>query len=134
MTWQVVFAPEFEPEFDALDPTVQDELLAQAGLLERLGPRLGRPRVDTLTGSKHANMKELRFDADGGVWRVAFAFDPAREAILLVAGDKSGGGEARFYRALIAKADARWERHLQEIKPKRPVGSTGRSRPTSKRR
>src|SRR5450631_3316710 len=94
MTWQVVFAPEFEPEFDALDPAVQDELLAQAGLLERLGPRLGRPRVDTLTGSKHANLKELRFDAAGGVWRVAFAFDPRRRAILLAAGDRKGRGRA----------------------------------------
>src|SRR6266851_8300425 len=66
---------------------------------------LGRPRVDTLKGSRHANMKELRFDADDGVWRVAFAFDPKRKAILLVAGDKSGGSEKRFYRQLIAKAD-----------------------------
>ena len=134
MTWTVRFAPEFAAEFPELATAVQIELLAHAKVVERFGPQTGRPRVDTLNGSKHANMKELRFDADGGVWRVAFAFDPAREAILLVAGDKSGGSEARFYRALIAKADARWERHLQEIKPKRPVGSTGRSRPTSKRR
>jgi hypothetical protein len=61
-------------------------------------------------------MKELRFDADGGVWRVAFAFDPKRKAILLVGGDKSGVGKRRFYRALIAKADARFEEHLNEIK------------------
>jgi hypothetical protein len=52
--------------------------------------------VDTLKGSIYPNMKELRFDADGGVWRVAFAFDPRRRAVLLVAGDKSGGGERRF--------------------------------------
>ena len=57
-------------------------------------------------------MKELRFDADGGVWRAAFAFDPARQAILLVAGDKSGVGEKRFYRRLIALADARFDAHL----------------------
>jgi hypothetical protein len=81
VAWQVVFAPEFGPEFDALDTAVQDELVAQARLLERLGPRLGRPRVDTLSGAKHANLKELRFDAAGGVWRVAFAFDPQRKAI-----------------------------------------------------
>ena len=59
---------------------------------------MGRPRVDTLNGSRHANMKELRFTAGGGVWRVAFAFDPEGKAILLVAGDKSGIGERRFYR------------------------------------
>lgn len=60
-------------------------------------------------------MKELRFDADGGVWRVAFAFDPERKAILLVAGDKSGGSEKRFYRSLIAKADKRYRAHLDKL-------------------
>jgi hypothetical protein len=62
---------------------------------------LGRPWVDTLKGSDHANMKELRFDAADGVWRVAFAFDPNRQAILLVAGDKSGGSQAKFYKWLL---------------------------------
>jgi hypothetical protein len=65
-------------------------------MLRDHGPQLGRPYVDTLKGSKFANMKELRFTADGGVWRVAFAFDLRREAILLVAGDKSGVSESRF--------------------------------------
>jgi DNA-binding XRE family transcriptional regulator len=62
------------------------------------GPQMGRPRVDTLTGSRHANMKELRFDAAAGVWRFAFAFDTARKAIILCGGDKSGGSQRRFYR------------------------------------
>jgi len=61
-------------------------------------------------------MKELRFDAADGVWRVAFAFAPNRKAILLVAGEKSGGGEKRFYRQLIAKADKRFEAHVAKIK------------------
>lgn len=60
-------------------------------------------------------MKELRCDADGGVWRVAFAFDPERKAILLVAGDKSGANEKRFYKRLIAKADKRFEQHLASL-------------------
>jgi hypothetical protein len=71
--------------------------------------------VDTLKGSKFANMKELRFKAGGGVWRVAFAFDPERDAILLVAGDKSGGSEMSFYRRLIAKADKRYRQHLDGL-------------------
>ena len=54
---------------------MQDELLAQAKVIEHFGPAASRPRVDTLKGSRYANMKELRFDADGGVWRVAFAFE-----------------------------------------------------------
>ena len=61
-------------------------------------------------------MKELRCDAQDGVWRVAFAFDPHRHAILLVAGDKSGGSERRFYRQLIATADQRFDRHLERLK------------------
>ena len=118
MSWLIRFASEFDPEFARLDPAVQTELLAQAKLLEKFGPQLGRPRVDTLNGSKHANMKELRFEADDGVWRVAFAFDPKRQGILLVAGDKSGVSEKRFYRTLIAKADARFDAHVAAQKPR----------------
>jgi hypothetical protein len=115
-SWEVVLHGEFEPEFDALPEGVQDELLAQARLLQQFGPQLGRPRADTLNGSRHANMKELRFDAADGVWRVAFAFDPNRKAILLACGDKSGGSEKRFYRQLIEKADTRFDGHLARIR------------------
>ena len=119
MNWEVDFHPAFDPEFAAMAPKVQDELLAQAKLLETFGPTLGRPRVDTLKGSRHANMKELRFTMTGGVWRVAFAFDPERKAILLVAGDKSGVGEQRFYQQLIRKADHRFDLHLELLKAER---------------
>ena len=107
MAWTVEISEEFEPEFDSLHEDVQDEILALALLLRQFGPELGRPRVDTLKGSRHPNMKELRFSAADGEWRVAFAFDTKRKAILLVAGDKSGVGEKRFYRELIRRADAR---------------------------
>lgn len=63
MNWVVEFHEDFEPEFDALPEEVQDKLLARASLLETIGPQLGRPNVDTLNGSQHANMKELRFKA-----------------------------------------------------------------------
>jgi hypothetical protein len=116
VTWEVLFYEEFEPEFDALPDDVQDELLAHTKLLQQFGPQLGRPRADTLNGSRHANMKELRFDAADGVWRVAFALDPNRNAILLVCGDKSGRSEKRFYRQLVEKADARFDAHLAAIK------------------
>lgn len=116
MAWEVLFHKEFEPEFDALPEDVQDEMLALARLLQQFGPQLGRPRADTLNGSRHANMKELRFDAADGVWRVAFAFDPNRNTILLVSGDKSGGSEKRFYRQLIEKADLRLDAHLARVK------------------
>ena len=91
MPWTVRNHDAFDAEYDAMPETVQDELLAMIGILALYGPQLGRPHADTLGGSRHKNMKELRFNADGGVWRVAFAFDPEREAILLVAGNKAGG-------------------------------------------
>lgn len=112
MAWSVGMCREFNSELLALTEVVQDELLAQLHLLKHFGPALGRPHVDTLKGSKHSNMKELRFNADGGVWRVAFAFDRSRSALLLVAGDKAGINERRFYGSLIARADERFDRHL----------------------
>jgi hypothetical protein len=116
--WIVEIGDEFLPEFNELDEQVRVEILAHSRLLQQFGPQLGRPRVDTLKDSRHANMKELRFDAADGVWRVAFAFDPKRKAILLVAGDKSGVSESKFYKRLIAKADDRFDAHLARLKQK----------------
>jgi len=116
--WIVEIGDEFEPEYDALPEEVQDELLAMTRLLQQFGPQLKRPHADTMNGSRHANMKELRFKAADGIWRVAFAFDPKRKAVLLVAGDKSGVSEKRFYRELIEKADDRYDAHLARLKKK----------------
>ncbi len=116
MNWVVEFHEDFEPEFDALPNKVQDKILARIRLLQAFGSELGRPNVDTLNGSRHSNMKELRFNAADGVWRVAFAFDPERCAILLVAGDKSGSSESRFYNQLIKTADDRFDAHLAQLK------------------
>ncbi len=116
MKWVIAFHEAFEPEFDALPAEVQDECYAELAFVEMFGPATGRPHVDTLKGSDYPNMKELRFEAADGEWRLAFAFDPARQAILLVAGDKTGGGEKRFYKRLIATADARFAAHLVRLK------------------
>jgi hypothetical protein len=116
MAWSVFFHAAFEVEFADLPLGVRESLASTAALLTSQGPMLGRPHADTLAGSRHANMKELRFTADGGVWRVAYAFDPQREAILLVAGDKAGVAQQRFYKVLIAKADARFDEHLETLK------------------
>ena len=120
MSWTVNLHPLFLQELRGFSEDVQDELVAGIEALEREGPTLGRPRVDTLKGSMHSNMKELRFNADNGVWRAAFAFDPERQAIVLVAGDKSGGSQKRFYRQLIRKADERFNDHLERLKEHRP--------------
>ena len=112
MTWTVLFHDAFDAEFEALVEELQDELLAHAKLLATFGPDLGRPTVDTLKGSRHSNMKELRFSWNGQVWRVAFAFAPRRQAILLVGGDKGGADQRRFYKRLLMVADARYDDHL----------------------
>lgn len=116
MRWAVDFHPAFAAEFGNLSDGVREQILAAGRLLEAFGPRLGRPTVDTLNGSKVKNMKELRFNADDGVWRVAFAFDPSRKAILLCGGDKSGVSGARFYKSLTRTAEARYAEHLKGMK------------------
>jgi hypothetical protein len=75
VSWAVEIGDEFRPEFDELHEDVRTEILVLARLLQQFGPHLGRPRVDTLNDSRHANLKELRFSASDGEWRVAFAFD-----------------------------------------------------------
>jgi hypothetical protein len=114
MTWTITFNDKFEMEFDKLPESVQDEIFSHLKLLETFGPSLGRPHVDTLKGSKFPNMKELRINAENGVWRLAFAFDPQRCAILLVCGNKVGISSKRFYRHLIRVADNRFLDHISQ--------------------
>ncbi len=114
MNWIVEFHEEFAAEFEDFKDDVKIAVEAHVTLLATFGPTLSRPHADTLKGSKHANMKELRFNAADGVWRVAFAFDPDRKGILLVGGDKSGGSKAKFYRRLIKTADERFDAHLSQ--------------------
>ena len=116
--WKVSFHDEFDSEFDAFSQDVQDELLAAAAAVRELGPAADRPHVGTLDNPKHPNMKELRFKANNGaeIWRAAFAFDPDREAIILVAADKQGIDEDKFYKYLLKKANKRFDKHLADIK------------------
>jgi hypothetical protein len=118
MDWEVKFDPAFAVEAKAFPRLAQLEIAALAGLLQQFGPGLRRPHCDTLKGSKHANMKELRFSLADGAWRIAFAFDPGRQAILLVGGSKSGVNEKQFYRDLIRVADGRFNAHLKALRAK----------------
>jgi hypothetical protein len=126
MTWTVLFDDAFVVEFDVWAQELQDELLAHARLLAEFGPNLGRPTVDTLKGSCHANMKELRFSWNGQVWRVAFAFDPQRQAVLLVGGDKGGADQRRFYKRLLKVADERYDDHLAALSQAKQESSYGK--------
>ncbi|MEE1923156.1 type II toxin-antitoxin system RelE/ParE family toxin [Pseudomonas sp. 148P] len=116
MAWPIIFCTELLEELDGIDKLVKKVFLGHLMLLEQMGPMLGRPHVDTLKGSVYSNMKELRFSAAEGSWRVAFAFDPSRSAVMLVAGDKMGVDQNRFYRSLIKRADERFVRHLMKGK------------------
>jgi len=117
--WTVEFHDDFAIEVRQLPQVVREKLKAVAMILSEDGPLLGRPQADSLKGSRHANMKELRFDADGGVWRVAYVFDPERKAILLAGGDKRASAQIRFYRNLIRMADERYDQHLRILSLKR---------------
>jgi hypothetical protein len=116
----VEFHPEFYDEFKKLPEAVQDALLVELVALKEVGPNLDRPHSGTLNNAKHKNLKELRFKADGGIWRVPYAFDPLRKAILLVAGDKSGVPAQSFYKRLIAKAVKRFDEYLEQQKQEKP--------------
>jgi hypothetical protein len=113
--WVVEFHPEFSRDVLGFSDSVRREIYSLVGLLRTIGPQLGRPQVDTHKGSKHSNMKELRFRAEDGAWRVAFAFDTHRRAILFVGGDKSGVSQDKFYRKLIDIADRRFDQHQRAI-------------------
>ena len=114
--WAVATTDAFDEWFVELEARARAEVIAKVNLLKLLGPRLGRPHADTLNGSKHANMKELRADTSDQVLRIAFALDPNRSAILLVGGNEGGVSQQRFYKQLIAKADKLYDAHLAAIK------------------
>lgn len=108
---------EFVEEWlTSLDQTSYEQVIAALELLAERGPQLGRPLVDTVTGSRHRNMKELRPGSSGrSELRVLFAFDPERRAILLVAGDKSGNWR-KWYTKNIPLADERFDGHLESLR------------------
>lgn len=117
--WAAETTDEFDAWFAELGDAEQVEVIAKMKLLEVFGPQLGRPHADTLKGSKHANMKELRASSGEAVLRIAFAFDPNRTAIMLVGGDKSGVSQKRFYKQLIVKADPLYAAHLAKLRARK---------------
>jgi hypothetical protein len=114
MEWNIMFDPDFKIWFYQQEQGFQDEAFAVLGVLEEFGPKLGRPRVDTLEGSDFQNMKELRIQYKGEPWRILFAFDPKRQAILLVGGNKTGN--KRWYKENIPIADNRYKKYLEILK------------------
>lgn len=115
MRWVVELAL-VEPWLDEVDSDSYQQVIAALELLAEHGPHLGRPLVDSIAGSRHHNMKELRPGSTGGSEiRMLFAFDPLRAAIVLVAGDKSREW-SRWYRRAIRDADVLFDQHLASMK------------------
>jgi Uncharacterized protein conserved in bacteria len=101
---------------DALDSNSWEQVMAAIELLAELGPQLGRPLVDTIRGSRHKNLKELRPGSSGkSELRILFAFDPERRAIMLVAGDKAGNW-TRWYKESVPSADDLFDEHLDRLR------------------
>lgn len=112
--WEVEYTDEFGQWWQQLTEDEQESVAASVELIAVVGPSLGRPHVDTVHGSRHANMKELRTQHQGRPLRTFFAFDPRRAAILLIGGDKSG--DDRFYERMIPLADRLYDEHLDELR------------------
>lgn len=115
--WQIEYTNEFAAWWDSLTVNQQDDVAAGVELLEREGPNLGRPVVDTVKRSRHPNMKELRTQSGGRPLRTFFAFNEQRTAILLIGGEKTG--DKRFYDRMIPVADRLFDTHLAELAEER---------------
>ena len=112
--WEVEYTDEFGAWWDQLGADEQEAIAASVELLRQLGPQLPRPYADTVNGSRHSNMKELRTQYAGRPLRTLFAFDPRRSAILLIGGDKTG--DDRFYERMIPFADHLYDVHLATLR------------------
>lgn len=117
MEYEVEFTDEFEEWWEGLTETEQEDVSAVVGVLEAKGPALRRPYVGSIVLSRHPNMKELIVQHAGRPFRVLFAFDPRRHAILLIGGDKTGN--SRWYEEFVPRADDIYDQHLDELKKNR---------------
>jgi hypothetical protein len=113
--WTILTTDTFDEWFDALEDTDRSNVLASLIVLRERGPRLSRPYADSVKGSVHSNMKELRIQSSGQPLRAFFAFDPERNGILLCAGNKTGK-EKNFYSTMIPLADQEFSKYLDSLK------------------
>lgn len=112
--WNVEYTDEFEEWWNALSESEQIDIAASVGLLEQNGATLKFPYSSGIQGSRHSHMRELRIQHNGKPYRVLYAFDPRRHAILLIGGHKTG--DNRWYEKYVPKADILYDQHLIELK------------------
>lgn len=113
MAYEVEFTDEFEEWWDGLTADEQDSVGESVNILREFGIKLTRPKADTIHGSQFPNMRELRIQHQGRPYRVLYAFDPRRTAMLLIGGDKTG--RPNWYEEFVPKADQVYAQHLKEI-------------------
>jgi hypothetical protein len=113
MSWEIETSDEFVSWYRGLSDEEVDSVDASIELLEQAGPVLGRPHVDTLKGSRIANLKELRVQHEGRPLRILFVFDPRRVGYLILGGDKTGNDD--WYKTFIPQAERIYFQHLMEI-------------------
>ncbi len=121
MEWEVEYTDEFELWWVKRTESEQVDIAAVVELLEQAGPQLPFPYSSGINGSKHSHMRELRVQHEGRPYRVLYAFDPRRMAILLLGGDKTGNDE--WYEQNVPIADRLYDEHVQllkKIEPNRP--------------
>lgn len=117
--FEVEYTDEFERWWEKLVEAEQVSIAAIVGLLENLGPKLGFPYSSGIFGSKHSHMRELRVQHAGNPYRILYAFDPRRTAMLLLGGDKTG--DDRWYESAIHKADQLYDEHLAILKKEKLI-------------
>jgi hypothetical protein len=125
MAYTVNTSDEFDDWFSEQDEALQNSITAMVSLLIQHGPNLRRPYADTLKGSKLSNLKELRVQHKGDPYRILFAFDPRREALLLVGGDKTG--DKRWYDKMILLAEKIFAQHLETLEKEKKEGNNGKT-------
>ena len=114
MEWEIEYTDQFEAWWDGLTAEEQDSIAVGVGLLRAHGPALRRPHSGSIRGSAYPNMRELVVQHAGHPYRVLYAFDPRRVAILLIGGDKTG--HERWYDVNVPLADRLYEEHLEILK------------------
>lgn len=122
MSYKVNFTPEFRVWWNEQEERLREIIAKKVADLEEKGPHLGRPQADTLEGSKLSNLKELRVLYKGDPYRILYAFDPKREAALLVGGNKAG--DKKWYKKMIPQAEAVFATHLERLKEKHNYDNT----------
>ena len=112
--WEVEYTDEFGEWWESLSEAEQEDVRANVGLLQQLGPRLPYPKSSGINGSRHGHMRELRIQHGGDPYRVLYAFDPRRMAILLIGGNKKGDND--WYIKYVPIADRLYDEHLITLK------------------